>query len=460
MKTLIGIELSVSSSRYYVEHRTYPNPDTPQKHIVVLSRNQQLGRLVANELEQCTDMDCVYGVSDRLNDEGTWLALVINARDLVVINNSDMVLYHEQAGKTTCLTDPLFDFTHRLTWQSQEDAVVRTVSRGVLNLDDVLRIEENGLNLGKVVVRYLEDLYDGDEETQRESTPANVEPLKSRWVFTLLAAIIVLSALGLIAGYTQARWRDLITRNEPNNNTHTTTTATSIALPLAKTVTVADLDGVTGKWLLVNQGKWYVSDGKYLYSESGKSSLGEAKGLYAGRLWHINATWYLEYKDGMIHLSSTRGNRVSLAGSGRTDFDALIDFTATSNGQSATVYVLMPTEVRVYEGVNFLSLKRTLPLPQGYKAVMVTKRLPFRFLVGDGQEAKLMTIENGQLKDLGSSDGTMAMTVGTEVYTIQGNIIRTQAKDYQLPFGVERISAIDDSFVLLQQPALLVEIRI
>lgn len=90
-------------------------------------------------------------IADFYENEQPWLFIAIYGMNLLVINNSNLVVYHEQSGKTTCLTDPLFDFTHRLTWQEEEGSRVKTVSQATAHEDDVLRIEENGLRVGRIL---------------------------------------------------------------------------------------------------------------------------------------------------------------------------------------------------------------------------------------------------------------------------------------------------------------------
>jgi len=168
-------------------------------------------------------------------------------------------------------------FTHRLTWQEEEGSRVKTVSQATAHEDDVLRIEENGLRVGRIFIRYIEQLFDEEMYEESSATRVHVSPLRSKAAPLILVAVILVTVMGLLIRFNSSHfigWR----KSEV-------------------------LEFVKRKWVAVKNSHWYVSDGSYLYTDYGKNAVSSSKGIYVGKLWYVDSIWFLEYSDGMVHLS-------------------------------------------------------------------------------------------------------------------------------------------------------------
>jgi|GEM_PF-734536 len=462
MRTLVNIEISIESAVYKVAHKALPDPNAPERHLIVVSKNEKLANVLLRELENRETLEEYKEIADFYENEQPWLFIAIYGMNLLVINNSNLVVYHEQSGKTTCLTDPLFDFTHRLTWQEEEGSRVKTVSQATAHEDDVLRIEENGLRVGRIFIRYIEQLFDEQMYEESSATRVHVSPLRSKAAPLILVAVILVTVMGLLIGFNSSHfigWRKP-TPVVPETPTTSTTNIGSEVLEFVKTATKASLGNVSGKWVAVKNSHWYVSDGSFLYTDYGKNAVSSSKGIYVGKLWYVDSIWFLEYSDGMVHLSSLKGNQVSLIGTDKSDFDNIVDFTAYSSEKTATALVLVEDGMHIYSGENYLSLKRSVGYPSGYKYFGTVGRDPLTFLVSNGKDVKILRVKGEVLENVGSVDSSRwAMLYGNQVYTIDGNVFHTQSVDLQLPFTASRIAAIDGNNVLLKQPCELLEVK-
>ena len=462
MRTLINVETAIDSAVYKVARKTLPDPAAPERHLVVVSKNEKLANVLLEEMESRQTLEEYKEVADFYENEQPWLFIAINGTNLIVINNSNLVVYHEQSGKTTCLTDPLFDFTHRLTWQEEDGSRVMTISQATVHEDDVLRIEESGLRVGRIFIRYIEQLYDEEILEESSLTRVHVSPLKSKAAPFVLVAVILVAVLGLIFGFNNSHfigWRKP-TPTPPETSTTSTVDIGSEVLEFVKTATKASLGNVQGKWVSVKNGNWYVSDGSFLYTDYGKNAIGTSKGVFVGKLWYVDSVWFLEYSEGMVHLSSLKGNQVSLIGTDKSDFDSIVDFTAYSSEKTATALTLVEDGIHIYSGENYLTLKKSIGYPNGYKYFGTVNRNPLTFLVSNGKDVKILRIKGEALEDVGSVDSSRwAMLYGNQVYTIDGNIFHTQSVDLQLPFTASRIAAIDGNNILLKEPCQLLEVK-
>ncbi len=210
MRTLVNIEISIESAVYKVAHKALPDPNAPERHLIVVSKNEKLANVLLRELENRETLEEYKEIADFYENEQPWLFIAIYGMNLLVINNSNLVVYHEQSGKTTCLTDPLFDFTHRLTWQEEEGSRVKTVSQATAHEDDVLRIEENGLRVGRIFIRYIEQLFDEQMYEESSATRVHVSPLRSKAAPLILVAVILVTVMGLLIGFNSSHfigWR-------------------------------------------------------------------------------------------------------------------------------------------------------------------------------------------------------------------------------------------------------------
>jgi hypothetical protein len=469
MRTIVNIEVSLDSGVYKYAWKVFPDQSAPERHVVVIAKTDKLANILVNAFGDCDDTECLQKTSKFYEKDAPWLLLEINGKELFVVNNSDLVLYHEQLGKTTCLTDPLFDFTHRLTWQDEEGVRVLTTSQSVVSSDDVIRIEESGLRVGKIVVKYVEDVY--TEESEGESlslSDVQVRPLRSKVAPVVLVLVIVLMAVGLVFGLNGSRYLSFGISGNRNEGTSTTSSTSTETIPgveslkLAQTVTVAQLGEVAGKWLYVRGSEWYVSDGSYVYSTNGKMSTGTAKGLFVGKLWYIDSPWYLQYSEGMVHLVSSKGNKISLTNTTKQDFDAIVDFTAFSDGQTATVLIFTKNGIDIFAGQNYLSPKGSVSYPSGYSLTGVIEKQPVMLLLGNGSDSKIVQVgSNGTFQSVGSAEKSdWALVSSTEVYTITGKVLHTQSLDLQMPFTATQIVSVDGTNVLLDQPCRIVKIKL
>jgi len=60
----------------------------------------------------------------------------------------------------------------------------------------------------------------------------------------------------------------------------------------------------------------------------------------------------------MVHLSSLKGNQVSLIGTDKSDFDNIVDFTAYSSEKTATALVLVEDGMHIYSGEKLFVTKK------------------------------------------------------------------------------------------------------
>jgi len=92
-------------------------------------------------------------------------------------------------------------------------------------------------------------------------------------------------------------------------------------------------------------------------------------------------------------LASLKGNQVSLIGTDKSDFDNIVDFTAYSSEKTATALVLVEDGMHIYSGENYLSLKRSVGYPSGYKYFGTVGRDPLTFLVSNGKDVKILRVK-------------------------------------------------------------------
>jgi len=51
MRTLVNIEISIESAVYKVAHKALPDPNAPERHLIVVSKNEKLANVLLRELE-------------------------------------------------------------------------------------------------------------------------------------------------------------------------------------------------------------------------------------------------------------------------------------------------------------------------------------------------------------------------------------------------------------------------
>jgi hypothetical protein len=319
------------------------------------------------------------------------------------------------------------------------------------------------LRIGRIIVKYIEELYAEESLEEQVAVPVHVNRLRSKTGPYVLVALIALVIVGLVFGLHGSRFL-VLSKPSENNVTETPTTSstdiTAGVLDMVKTATKAQLGSITGKWVSTSSTQWYVSDGSYIYSSYGKNAVGTSKGLFIGKLWYVDTVWYLQYSEGMMHLTSLKGNKISLTGTDKTDFDAVRDFTAFSSETTATAMVVKDNGVEVFSGQNYLAPVKTISYPSGYKLIGAIKRKPLTLLLGNGTDLRNMQGGNGVLTSVGTAEkADWAMISGNQVYTITGSGLHTQSVDFLLPFNSANIASVDGMDVLLKQPCQLLELR-
>jgi len=74
MRTLVNIEISIESAVYKVAHKALPDPNAPERHLIVVSKNEKLANVLLRELENRETLEEYKEIADFYENEQPWLS--------------------------------------------------------------------------------------------------------------------------------------------------------------------------------------------------------------------------------------------------------------------------------------------------------------------------------------------------------------------------------------------------